>query len=390
MTDYDILIVGGGVMGSSIAYHLRRADPAASVAVVERDSTYQRASTVLSDGNVRVQFNLEENILISQHTLEVLETFATDMATSTYQPDPGVKRQGNLFTVTRDSEPWAIKGLETQVALGCRVEWLDGQEISNRFPRYENAGLVGGTLGHDDGSVDPTAVLRGYRSKAIELGAVFIESEVAALSMEANGVAGASTTSGESISARQVLVAAGAWSTGLLEDAGITIPVLPYMRTVYVVSTPFEVTGLPSIFLPNGVYLIGESENMWLMGLSQPDDPIGFDFTPASRERFEERIWPGLVDHLPQFDKLTIERSWAGLYAVNGLDHNAIIGRWPSTENLYLATGFSGHGFQQAPAVGRYLAELLLDQPHVLDLSRLGPQRIVDNRPLHEHPGRVI
>jgi FAD-dependent oxidoreductase domain-containing protein 1 len=162
------------------------------------------------------------------------------------------------------------------------------------------------------------------------------------------------------------------------------------MRTVYVVSTPFSSQGLPSVFLPSGVYAIGEGENTWLMGWSRPEDPVGFDFTPAGRERFEDLLWPALVETLPAFDRLQIERAWAGLYAVNTLDGNAILGEWPEVKGLFLATGFSGHGFQQCPAVGRYLAESILGLPHELDLGRLGAQRILNNEPLYEHAGRLV
>ena len=144
------------------------------------------------------------------------------------------------------------------------------------------------------------------------------------------------------------------------------------------------------MFLPGGIYANTEGENLWLMGMSQPDDPIGFEFVPASRQRFEDLIWPGLVDHFPAFEELRVENSWAGVYAVNNLDGNAILGEWPDLRGLFMATGFSGHGFQQAPAVGRYLAESILDQPHQIDLGRLGGQRIIDRQPLYEHPRRLI
>ena len=209
------------------------------------------------------------------------------------------------------------------------------------------------------------------------------------ISVQDDETSGAITTNGL-VTGGATIVTAGAWSADLLADVGIEIPVVPYMRTVYVVSTPFIGEGLPSIFLPEGIYAIAESDNIWLIGMSSPDDPVGFDFIPASRDRFETVIWPRLVERLPHFDQLRVERSWAGLYAVNEFDHNAIVGRWPTVKNLYLATGFSGHGLQQAPAIGRYLSELVLEQPHELDLTSFGPQRLLDDQPLLEHAGRLI
>lgn len=387
---YDVVIVGGGVMGSATAYHLKRAEPSLSVAVFERDSTYEHASTVLSDGNVRVQFNLEENIRISQHTLEVLETFAEDLAIPSSTPQVKVRRQGNLFLVDSGGMSAAVAGLRKQQDLGCRVEWLEPNEISMRFPVYRSTGVVGATLGLDDGSVDPTAVLMGYRAKATHLGAEYFEAEVSEL-MAADGVmTGLRLASNEVVEAEEVINTAGAWSPALTAGIGVHLPVVPTVRTVYVVSTPFRARGLPSVFLPNGIYAMSEGEHTWLIGWSRPEDPTGFELQPAGRARFEDMIWPGLVEYLPSFDRLSVERSWAGLYAVNTLDGNAIVGEWPTVKGLYLATGFSGHGFQQAPAVGRYLAECVLGLPHELDLGRLGGRRVIEGHPLQEHVGRLI
>jgi FAD-dependent oxidoreductase domain-containing protein 1 len=144
------------------------------------------------------------------------------------------------------------------------------------------------------------------------------------------------------------------------------------------------------VFLPSGLYLIPELDGRWLIAWSRPEDPVGFAFTPASRERFTDLIWPELIAHLPAFDQLHVESAWAGLYAVNTLDGNAILGAWPHLDGFYLANGFSGHGFQHCPAVGRYLSELILELPHALDLARLRPQRIIDRQPLPEYVGRII
>ena len=163
------------------------------------------------------------------------------------------------------------------------------------------------------------------------------------------------------------------------------------MRTVYVVAGDVIDGGLlPSVFLPSGVYVIPEHDGTYLIAWSTDDDPVGFDFTPAPRSKFYDVIWPELAGSLPAFDRLEVIRSWAGLYAQNRLDANAIVGEWTHSPGLYLATGFSGHGFQQCHAVGRYLAELITRTEPTLDLGRLGPQRVLDNQPLLEHAGRII
>lgn len=386
---YDVAIVGGGIMGSSTAYHLLRADPSLRVLVLERDPTYRYASTTLSEGNVRIQFNLEENILISQHTMTVLESFPDEMATASLRPEPAPRHEGNLFLVDASGEAAARAGLATQRALGCEVEWLDAAAIAAECPALRTVGMIGGTLGRHDGRADAAAMLHGYRLKAQELGAEYRSATVEGVEVTA-GRADGIRSAGAVIEADAVLAAAGAWTPGLLAPLGIRLPVRPVMRTVYVVSTPVEASGLPAIFLPSGAYAIPESGRSWASAWSLDTDPVGFDFTPAPRSRYEEVVWPELASHLPAFESLRVESSWAGLYDVNDLDGNAIIGEWPEVAGLHLAVGFSGHGFQQAPAVGRYLAEEIRGSEHELDLSRLGPQRVIDGSPLREHSGRLI
>lgn len=386
----DVVIIGGAANGWATAYHLLRLDPSLEVTVVERDPTLRHSSTMLSDGNVRIQFNLEENIRISQYAMEVLEEFPETMTVGEFQPDPKLRKQGNLFLVDDDTKQAALAGLANQQRLGCDSVWLDMDEVADRWPALTSGTLVGGTFGPSDGSVDPAAVVEGYRRKALEMGAEAVVGEVTALMASGDLITGVRLADGKTLGANNVVVAAGAWTTELLRTVGVEIPVEPVMRTVYVVRADVEGgPSLPSLFLPSGVYAIPEHDTFF-MAWSTDDDPIGFDFTPAPRDRFYEIIWPELVTHLPAFDRLEVVRSWAGLYAQNRLDANAIIGEWPGISGLHLATGFSGHGFQQCHAVGRYLAERITGTDPALDLSRFGPQRIIDGEPYAEHAGRII
>ena len=385
----DVVIVGGAAMGSATAYYLKRMDPAVSVVVFEIDPTYARSSTVLSDGNVRIQFNLEENIRISQYALEVLGTFADDMATPDYRPEVSARHQGNLFLADSAHQADAMVGMELQQTLGCEVGWLEASEVSARWPIFDGPSYVGGTFGPLDGSIDPNAVLRGYRQQALAMGVEFIEGEVGELIREDDKISGVLLASGERVEAPIVVNCAGAWSPALLAAIGVEIPVEPVMRNVFIVDSDLPGDDLPSVFLPSGLYVLPEKDGTFLIAWSQPDDPIGFDFT-VRRSKFYDLIWPELVERFPAFDRLEVTGGWAGLYAVNTLDGNAILGEWPTVRGLHICTGFSGHGFQQCHAVGRYLAELILESDHALDLSRLGPQRIIDGTPLYEHAGRLI
>lgn len=386
---FDVVIVGGAVMGAATAYYLKTLEPAVRVVVVERDPSYRRASTVLSDGNIRVQFNLEENIRMSQFALRELDDFSDRMAVGDWRPDPAARHQGNLFLTDLGGRDAAEAGLTRQRALGCDVEWLEAEAIHDRYPAYRGEGYEAGTLGPLDGSVDPTAVLNGYVRKSASLGAEFMTAEAERIIVVDGGVAGVTSRDGERVAATVVVNAAGAWCAPLAATAGARVPVVPVVRSVYVVDTRVETAGLPSIFLPSGLYLIPEAGRRFLVGWSQPDDPVGYDFTFA-RERFYERVWPELGTSLPAFEALHLVGGWAGLYEVNTLDGNAIVGEWPEVRGLYLANGFSGHGFQQCHAVGRHLAESILGRPPSIDLTRFGPQRVIDGTPVPEHAGRII
>lgn len=376
-------------MGAATAYYLKSLEPDLPVTVVERDPTYRHSSTVLSDGNVRIQFNLEENIRMSQFAMEALADFSDRMGVGDWRPEATPRQQGNLFLTDAAHLSEAEIGLHRQRALGCVVEWLNPAEIANRFPAYAGTGYVGGTFGSRDGSVDPSAVLQGYVRKSTDLGVTYLTAEVACLLSDGDRVTGVRLTDSTEIAAGVVVNATGAWCAALAATVGVELPVIPVMRSVYVVETAISNEGLPSVFLPSGLYVLPESAGRFLVGWSREDDPVGFDFT-ISRQRFTDRLWPELGTSLPAFEAVNLVGGWAGLYEVNSLDGNAILGEWPSMSGLHLANGFSGHGFQQCHAVGRYLAELIVGKTPTLDLSRFGPQRILDGAPVFEHVGRII
>jgi glycine/D-amino acid oxidase-like deaminating enzyme len=385
----DVVIAGGAVMGSATAYYLKTLEPNVEVVVIEKDPTYRFSSTVLSDGNVRVQFNLDENVQMSQFALEAIESFPDRMAVGDWKPDPSPRYQGNLFLSDKSSIDQAQAGLARQQSFGCEVEWLEADEIRSRFPAYAGAGYLGGTYGARDGSVDPNGVLQGYVRRARALGVQFITGEAAAIKVERGRIAGVATATGDIIKTEKVVNATGAWCAPLAATAGVDLPVEPVMRTVYVIDTHLDHRGHPSVFLPSGLYVLPEGEGRFAVGWSLPDDPVGYDFT-FKRRRFDEMVWPELATQLPAFEALHLASGWTGLYEVNTLDGNGIIGEWPVLPGLFLANGFSGHGFQHCHAVGRHLAELILGRSTSLDLSRLGPQRILEGEPLFENPSRII
>lgn len=389
MAAYDVVVIGGSAMGSAAAYHLLRIDPQLSVAVVEKDPTYEYSSTLRCDGNLRVQFNVKENIQMSLYTLSILDEFADTMAIGDWRPDPTPSYHGNLFLADESGEAEARAGMEIQQSLGAEVEWLDIDEISSRWPAYETVGVVGGVHGPRDGYIDPSAILHAFRRNAIRLGAEYMQAEVVSVEAEKGAVTGVRLADGSELATSTVINCAGGWAKAIAATAGVDIPVDPVMRTVFVVDSPFDVEGMPSIFLPSGIYAIPEGRRSFEMAWSLPTDPIGFDFT-FSRSDFEDVVWPGLIEVLPKFDRLNVTGGWCGIYAMNTFDANALIGEWPELPGYFMANGFSGHGFQHVPAMGRYLAELITGSPLSIDLSRLGPGRIQSGEPVREHAGRII
>jgi len=381
---YDVIVVGGGVMGCSTAYHLIRTEPGLRVAVIEKDPSYTQASTTLSMANVRIQFSLKENILISKYAMEVLERFEEEMAVDDERPEIAYRREGNLFLVEEANRAEAEAALNLQRQVGGLIEWWSPREIEEHYPLYRAQGLAGGTFGPRDGHLDAYAVLMAYKAKARQLGAEFITDEVKELVSGRGRVSGVGLASGGRLAAGAVVNCAGAWAAEVARMAGVELPIQPVKRQVFALDTAVKPEGpLPLTITPSGLYFRTEVGDLILVGKSLDQDPVGFDFS-WDRRVFEEHLWPELAEFVPAFDRLRIKRGWAGLYAQNTMDGNAVLGEWPEMKGLYLANGFSGHGLQQGPAVGRYLSELILARPLSLDLSVFGPQRILEGRPLSE------
>jgi FAD-dependent oxidoreductase domain-containing protein 1 len=381
---YDIIIVGGGIMGSSAAYHLLSLEPNLALAIVEKDPLYTHASTPLSLGGIRIQFTLKENILISLYAQEAYSRFEEEMAVEGEKPFINYRKEGYLFLIEETGRAAAEAALTFQRQMGGEVEWWTPEKIQARYPILSMDGFCGGTFGLRDGYLDPYAVLMGYRAKAKSLGAEFRTDTVTEMLRSQSSIEGVRLQSGAELKAGAVVNAAGAWAGAVARTAGVDLPVVPIKRQVFAFKPAIPVSeSLPLVIYPSDLYFRPETGGVILTGKSLKEDPITFDLS-WQKERFEEIIWPELARFVPSFESLKLIRGWAGLYETNLLDHNAIIGPWPELEGLFLINGFSGHGVQQAPAAGRYLAELILHRTPALQLSCFSPRRILENRPLLE------
>lgn len=387
---YDVIIVGGGIMGCCTAYYLLNMQDNLNVAIIERDPTYERASTPLSNGNIRHQFALKENIQISQYTFDVLSKFGETMQVGETKPNVGFVPTGNLFIVNSEGRDSAEKGLAKQKEQGCDVNWISKESLSKQYGLFELNGYEGGTFCAKDGKLDPYSMLMGYRAKVTQMGGKFIKDEAIAFISNDHCVEAVRLASGNTLKSNIIVNCAGAWGPGLAKTIGVKMPVIPTMRQVFVFKTPVkDADKLPGVFLPSGLYFQPESHDSIIIGKSMDSDAVGFNFKWEER-RFMEELWPELAEFVPAFETIKLVRGWAGLYDVSTLDKNPFIGQWPELKGFYIVNGFSGHGLQQGPAVGRYVAEMILARPFSLDLSVFRPERIQEGKPISEGKWAIV
>jgi len=387
MERFDVIIIGGAAVGSAAAYFLA-AEPGfdGTLLVLEQDFGYSRCATTLSVASIRHQFSLPENIRMSMFGSEFIARSADALAVDGEAPDLGFREGGYLFLA--DAAHWATLRANhlVQRELGADVVLLDRQGLRKRFAWLRTDDLAGGSLGlSGEGWLDPYSLLMAMRRKAISLGAVYRQARVAALVCSSGQVHAVELADGQHIGCGTLINAAGTGAAALARSAGIELPVQARKRCVFHVTSPASTPGCPLLIDPSGVYLRPEGQG-WLCGVAphEADDPPSEDFE-VQHELFEQRIWPVLAARIDGFDALRVQRAWAGHYDVSVLDHNMILGVHPSIANLLFANGFSGHGLQHAPAVGRALAELVLHGGwRTLNLSRLGWARVLARSPLRE------
>ena len=373
----DVIVIGGGVMGSSVAYHLK-SDPAftGTVTVVERDPTYARASSALSASSIRQQFSTPLNIHLSRFGIGFLRR-----AHELLGVDLGLKEPGYLFLASPAGEPVLRANHAIQKGEGCAVELLDPAALRSRFPWISDEGVVLASHGiANEGWFDGPALMQAFRRKARELGATYVADEVVSF-----GEGGATLKQGGRLEARTIVLAAGPWSGAVAARSGIALPVEPRRRSVFVFDvreapglTPLTIDPSGTWFRPEGRFYIGGTTP------ADGNDPAAAPLE-VQHDEWDEMVWPVLAGRVPAFEAAKVVNSWAGHYEYNTFDQNGIVGRHPERENLIFATGFSGHGIQQSPAVGRAVAELIVHGSYrTLDLSPFGYERIPARRPIRE------
>lgn len=383
MTAHDVVIVGGAIVGSAAAWFLKaEMGFRGSVLVIERDPSFARAATALSASGLRIQFSNAINVRISQFGGAFLRDAPTRLGR-----DIAFTEAGYLFLAGNDRQADILRANhEVQRACGADVALLSPAEIAARFPALQTSDLALGSLGlSGEGWFDNMGLLAAFRDGARAAGVTFLTAEVDALDLAGDGITAIRLADGTRVGCGTVVAASGPRSRHLLETAGLTLPVEARKRGVWVFDCADPPGPLPLTVDPTGVYVRPEGR-YYLSGVGPRTDPeVGPDDFDPDPDEFDEVIWPALATRSSHFEAIKPRRFWAGQYDYNTLDQNVIVGPHVEVPNLILANGFSGHGLQQAPAIGRGIAEWIAEGRYLsLDLSELGHDRVVENRPFLE------
>ena len=376
----------GGAWRASVAYHLAAAGFGGSILLIEKDPSFSKAATAVSAGGIRQQFSSPVNIAISLYGIDFLRNADERLAVDGDAPDFGLHEGGYLFLATAAGAPTLSANHTLQASFGADILHLGRTALAERFPYLALDGIAAGCWGRTgEGWFDGYALAQALRRKVRSLGVTLKTAEVAAIEMRGGRATGVRLADGEHVGADHVIVTAGTATGGLVEPLGIAVPVEARKRFVFSFACQERLSGFPLLIDPTGVYVRPEGE-LYICGASplSDADPPATDFE-VDHAFFEETIWPVLASRVPAFETIKPGRAWAGHYDFNWFDQNAIVGALPGLDNVLVATGFSGHGLQQAPGVGRGLAELITHGRYTtLDLSPLGYARIAENTPLIE------
>jgi glycine/D-amino acid oxidase-like deaminating enzyme len=380
---FEVAVIGGAVTGCAAAYFLKAAG-VERVCVIEPDPTYAKASTPVATGGCRRLFALPENIRMSQFSIAFLKDFARHVAVDGEAPDVQWKEWGYLFVAGEGHDRILEENHRVQQSLGVKVELLDRKAIAERYPWMRSDDLALGVLSAEDGWLDPNSVLQGFRKKAQSMGVAFVRDRVVGLYTRFGKVAELELASGARIAGDAFVNAAGCWAASIAKLAGMDLPVNPMRRFEHYVELARELPPMPLVKDPDRLVIRPEGKG-YSVGLVRSDEPRGFNFD-VDPEYFQDVVWPACSSRIPEFEALKLRREWAGLYDECELDGNMILGNWPGKlDNFYVACGFSGHGLMHAPAVGRALAELIVQgRFETIDLSRMGYRRVLDNAPYRE------
>jgi len=385
MAKADIVIIGGAIVGSSVAYFLREEGFRGSIALVEQDPHFTCSATMLSAASIRQQFSLPENIRLSQFTLGLFRDLKARFGADA---DIGFREKGYLILASGAGLDVLEHNHAVQQAEGAAIVLEGPQALHRRFPWLNTEGIAAGAYGLEgEGWFDAHAYLALFRRALKERKVDFVTGTVSAITVANGRATGVVLSSGEMIGAGIVVNAAGPNAGRVAALAGLSLPVEPRKRSVFVFEARDRFDDMPLLVDPSGIYVRPEG-SVYITGGAEPHDTDKAadpeDFEP-DWPLFEQVIWPVLAERIPAFEAIRPGRAWAGHYDYNTLDQNAVIGPHPAMPNVFFCNGFSGHGLQQAPAAGRAVAELIVHGAYrTIDCSAFGYERIAEGKPFRE------
>lgn len=392
-THYDVVIAGGGVMGSSSAYFLKNKAPSMKIAIIEKDTTYSQASSALSASSFRQQFSISENIRLSQWSHEFMKNIHHYLSVDGQdKPDVCIHGSSYMFLASQHTIDILEGNCALQRSCGANINCIPAHGLSERFGWLNVDGVCAGSFCEDgrEGWFDAWSLLTSFQKKAVSLGVEYIQGECVQLNIDSkvSSVKIRRDNNERQIHCSNFINASGPWAGYLMKKVGIPLPVFPRKRYIFVIDCPKGPgRSMPMLVDTTGVYCRPDGNGtLYICGQSPSEDeePDIFNLE-VDYDYFYETIWPVLAYRIPSMEELKLKHSWAGYYDYNTLDQNGIIGPHPEVENLYFVNGFSGHGIQQSPAVGNAISEVLLDGQYTeIDLSKFGYQRILKNEPLFE------
>ncbi len=387
---YDVVIIGGAIMGSSTAWFLTdNPDFNGRVLVIERDPNYEFCSTAHTNSCIRQQFSTELNVRISQFGADFYTNLRTRMGNDPRVPELAIRSFGYLYLADTQSFADVLRdNMKVQHACGAATRLLTADQIKAAYPFYNLDDIVLGSINtHNEGYFDGATMFDWWKRQARERGVEYIHNEVAAINRSGNRVTSVTLKSGESIACGQLVNATGPRAAITARMAGLDLPVEPRKRFTYIFTAahPLDVD-LPLTIDPSGVHVRENGGGTYMAGGHADVDPA-VDPTDFAMDHglWQNHIWPAVAARIPQFEAVKVQSEWAGHYAYNTLDHNAILGPHPEVSNFVFQNGFSGHGLQQSPAMGRAMSEWLTYGGYrSLDMTPFHYDRILAGQPILE------
>jgi FAD-dependent oxidoreductase domain-containing protein 1 len=400
---FDLIIIGGGIIGGSTLYHLGNLGYRGRVLVLEREDALSKGSTALSAGGFRNIWTTPINMKLTSYSIDRLKHFREELDWPI-----GFDQRGYLFCQYEENFEEARKFGQQWAANGVRIEFLDAADVAKKVPGLRTGidhidpevnevlkmrPIAGGVFGPDCGSFDPSAAAQGYFERALEAfggrAELRLRASVRAIRTRDGRYEGVELADGSFIASEKIVVAAGAWTNQLLETSGISgedlPPVVPIKRMLYITNFP-PIEGfdrIPMTIIDYGIYFRPEGPNL-LIGRADPHTAPGFDIT-ADAQYYEEQINYYMQERVPGMERCRLMSMWGGLYDTNAVDHNAVLGEHPHLSGLIFATGFSGHGAMEAPAAGLALSELVFYGKYkTIDCAPLSIERFWQGKPIHE------